>query len=241
MTAPTLANAYDKILEVNTGTSGSPTWTKVRFIRNLKYTFPPITFDVTTYDDEGSPNVQKTGANTTVSFDVQQYRVSTTDPAFLPEAEQLRKAADPDHLGADAIKEFRLYDRLGADEAYRFSATVAWDRSKTGATEDAVAAVTLSGVGKPTVISNPTVDQPIPTITSVSPTTGPAGTEVTLTGTRMNTLTLIKFGTSNAVVVPVDDTHAKTVVPAAGSAGAQNITAINPAGTSTPATTFTKS
>lgn len=241
MTEPVLANAYDVVIDVNTGTSGSPTWTRVRFTKDINYSFPPITQDVTTYDDAGSPNVQKTGASTSASFSIQRYRVSENDPEFLPEAETIRKAADPDKLGTAAVLEYRLYDRLGADLAYQFKATTAWTRSKTGNTDDDVAGVTLTGVGKPLPIANPSTVQPLATITSVSPTSGPAGTEVTVTGTRMKSVTLFKFGASNAVVVPVDATHAKTVVPAAGAAGSQPITAINPAGTSTPSTAFTKS
>lgn len=151
----TLANAYAIAVEVNTGTFSTPVWTKVRFTRNLNYDFPAITVDVTTYDDDGAPNAQKTGAGATASFDVQQYRVSVTDPDFLWEAEWIRKASDPDSVGTEAIREFRIYDKLGADLAYQFKATVQWTRSKTGATEDAVAGVTLTGVGKPLVITNP--------------------------------------------------------------------------------------
>lgn len=237
----TTSNAYDLAIQVNTGTFSEPTWTKVRFTRNIQYDFPAITTDVTTYDDEGSPSVSKTGANATASFDVQRYRMSPTDPDFLWEAEWIRKGADPDTTGSEAIREFRIYDKPGADLAYQFKATVSWARAKTGVTDDDVATVTLAGVGKPLVIANPSASQPLPTATNASPGTGPAGTAITITGSGFLTASLVKFGASNSVFEIVDDTSIIAAVPASGSAGAQNITVINPGGTSTPALAFTKS
>lgn len=238
----TLANAFDNIIEVNSGTFTTPVWTKVRFTRNLKYSFPATTKDVTTYDDQGSSNTQKVSAGATASFDIQLYRQSLAVPGYLAEVEIIRKAGDPDHLGTAAIREFRIYDRLGADKAYQFKATIAWDQANAGAQDDDVASVTLTGVGKPLVIVNPSSAQALPIITSVTPTTGPAGTAITITGSNLRGVTLVKFGTSNAIAdYGSSDTTLVAAVPASGAAGPQNITAVNPAGTSTPATTFTKS
>lgn len=240
MTTPQLGNAYDVIIDVNTGTEGSPIWTRLRFIRNVQYSFPPITQDVTSYEDLGSPNNQKTGASATASFEIQRYRNDVGDPDWLPEAEVVRKAADPDKTGSQAILEYRIYDRLGADEAYQFKATTAWARGKTGSTDDATATVNLTSIGRPTVITNPSSIQPIPVITSVSPTTGPAGTVVTITGTNLRAVTGVKFGTTDSVADVDSDTTVKTVVPAGGATGSQPITAINPGGASTPGTAFSK-
>ena len=82
----------------------------------------------------------------------------------------------------------------------------------------------------------------IPDATAASPTSGAAGTVITITGTGFYGVTDVKFGANSAgmftVVSPV---QIKATVPTAGSAGAANITVINAAGTDGSAVTFTKS
>ena len=73
-----------------------------------------------------------------------------------------------------------------------------------------------------------------PTVTGVSPTSGPTlgGTVVTITGTNLDNPSAVKFGGSNAAVVtPISPTQIIAVAPA-GSAGAQDVRVTTPGGTS---------
>ncbi|MGZ4342274.1 MAG: beta strand repeat-containing protein [Solirubrobacteraceae bacterium] len=73
-----------------------------------------------------------------------------------------------------------------------------------------------------------------PTVSSVSPTSGPTlgGTVVTITGTNLANPSAVKFGGSSAAVVtPISPTQITAVSPA-GTAGAQDVTVTTPGGTS---------
>ena len=73
-----------------------------------------------------------------------------------------------------------------------------------------------------------------PTVTGVSPTSGPTlgGTAVTITGTNLDNPSAVKFGGANAAVVtPISATQIIAVAPA-GSAGAQDVRVTTPGGTS---------
>ena len=73
-----------------------------------------------------------------------------------------------------------------------------------------------------------------PTVSSISPTSGPTlgGTVVTITGTNLNNPSAVKFGGSNAAVItPISATQMTAVAPA-GSAGAQDVRVTTPGGTS---------
>jgi hypothetical protein len=73
-----------------------------------------------------------------------------------------------------------------------------------------------------------------PTVTGVSPTSGPTlgGTVVTITGTNLANPSVVKFGGANAAVVtPISATKLTAVAPT-GSAGPQDVTVTTPGGTS---------
>src|SRR6185312_5838510 len=73
-----------------------------------------------------------------------------------------------------------------------------------------------------------------PTVSAISPTSGPTlgGTVVTITGTNLGNPSAVKFGGSNAAVVtPVSPTQIVAVAPA-GSAGPQDVRVTTPGGTS---------
>ena len=87
------------------------------------------------------------------------------------------------------------------------------------------------------------VDAPVVPVTDtpVSPTSGAAGTVVTITGTFAE-VTGVKFGTTNAgMFVKVSATEVRATVPTGISTGSQAITVINTVGASTPARAFTVS
>jgi len=77
-----------------------------------------------------------------------------------------------------------------------------------------------------------------PTITSFTPTSGPVGTTVTITGTNLTDITWVKFnGTVSSSVTPVSATSLKAVVPAGATTG--KISIMTPGGTATSAASFT--
>ena len=73
-----------------------------------------------------------------------------------------------------------------------------------------------------------------PTVTGISPSTGPTagGTSVTITGTNLTGATAVRFGTRAATaVVVVDAGHVRATAPA-GVAGTVDVTVTTPGGTS---------
>lgn len=86
-----------------------------------------------------------------------------------------------------------------------------------------------------------TVAAATPSVTLVSPTSGPStgGTGVTITGTNFTGATSVRFGDASAVNgVVVDDTTITATTPA-GSAGAAGVVVATPGGTGTGADLFT--
>ena len=73
----------------------------------------------------------------------------------------------------------------------------------------------------------------VPTVASISPTSGTTsgGTSVTITGTNFFEVTELKFGTNNATYTVSSSTEIIAISPA-GSAGTVDITVANPFGTS---------
>ena len=76
-----------------------------------------------------------------------------------------------------------------------------------------------------------------PTVTSVSPASGPAtgGTTVTVTGTGFTGATAVHVGTATAAFTVVSDTQLTVTTPA-GTAGTVDVTVTGPGGTSTTST-----
>jgi hypothetical protein len=72
-----------------------------------------------------------------------------------------------------------------------------------------------------------------PTITGISPGSGPtaAGTQVTITGTSLSSATAVKFGSKAGTIVSNTDTQIVTTAPA-GSAGTVDVTVTTGGGTS---------
>jgi hypothetical protein len=81
-------------------------------------------------------------------------------------------------------------------------------------------------IGGQTVTAPGTFTVTVPTITSFSPTTGVAGTVVTITGTGFNSAygAGVNFGSINASVLSVTSTTIKAIVPSNTGNGAMKIT-----------------
>jgi hypothetical protein len=76
-----------------------------------------------------------------------------------------------------------------------------------------------------------------PTVTSFTPTSGPAGTGVTITGTGFTGATAVKFNVTNASYTFNSDTQITATVPSGATTGKISVT--TPGGTGTSATNFT--
>ena len=101
---------------------------------------------------------------------------------------------------------------------------------KDEAGNDAV--LTLNSVGSTAGVL---VDAISPTITSVSPASGPTigGTTVTLTGTNLTDATAVMFGATEATSYTVNSATQITAIAPAGSAGTIDVTVTTPGGTTT--------
>ena len=140
------------------GTPPVPTWQPIRFISAVDPQVSPISQDAATYDDLGSPNAVKLSESWTLSFTIQQHRL--TDGSFLPEVEALLALTKPDAVGNLATGTFRWYDKPAsgtahADEAYEGDGTVQMNRQQTGNDQIGGWSVTITGRGRRRQITNP--------------------------------------------------------------------------------------
>jgi IPT/TIG domain-containing protein/List-Bact-rpt repeat protein len=76
-----------------------------------------------------------------------------------------------------------------------------------------------------------------PTITSFTPTSGPVGTSVTISGTNFTGATAVTFNTVNASFIVTSDTAIQATMPAGATTGPLSVT--TPGGTAPSATNFT--
>jgi len=95
------------------------------------------------------------------------------------------------------------------------------------------------GVGNATTVMGFVVDSypavpPAPTVTGISPSSGPTNgnTSVTITGTNFTGATAVKFGSTNAASYTVNSATQITATSPAGSAGTVDITVTTAGGTS---------
>ena len=75
---------------------------------------------------------------------------------------------------------------------------------------------------------------PAPTVTSISPASGPVtgGTSVTITGTNLSGASAVRFGTTASSGVTVNSATSITATAPAGTAGTVDVTVTTPGGTS---------
>jgi LmbE family N-acetylglucosaminyl deacetylase len=88
-----------------------------------------------------------------------------------------------------------------------------------------------------TVTITITTPPPTPTITGFTPTSGPVGTSVTISGTNLSGATAVKFNGVTATFTVGSSTTITTTVPSGATSG--KITATTPGGTATSPNPFT--
>ena len=121
------------------------------------------------------------------------------------------------------------FDAAGNESAVGSAGFVYFARSLLG-TADGFA-YSCSGLGLRTVTT-------APTITGFSPTGGPVGTVVTITGTNLTGATAVKFNGTSATAFTVNSaTQITATVPTGATTGLVSVT--TPGGTATSSTSFT--
>ena len=115
------------------------------------------------------------------------------------------------------------------------SATQIATRVPAGAVTGRITVTTPGGTATST--TNFTVSLPPPTITSFSPTSGPIGANVGITGTGFTGATAVKFNGSSATFSVTDDSHVSATVPNSATSGTISVT--TPSGTTSSSTSFT--
>lgn len=233
----TLGQSFEYGVDVNLGTFGAPTWQEIRRMSGWAPTFPKVTQDGSTYDDEGAPNEEVSGRGFAGAFTVQANRSQTTG-LYLPEVECLVNASR--RIGDQAVVDLRFYHKpkTGAPhptDAGRALATVELSRQNTGNAETDVFAISLAGKGAYTPIANPytNVVDAVPVISAITPAGQAATKLVTITGSGFLGATDVKFGATSATDFAVLSEATIVATVPAGAAGPVNVTVVTPNGTST--------
>jgi hypothetical protein len=242
----TLGKSFEYGIDVNLGTTGSPSWQPVRRISGFQPTPTPTTQDAQTYDDLGAQNQDVTGWSWNLAFNVQVNRSISTG-AYLPEIEAFLARTKPTAKGSAAVVEVRWYHKPESgepnpDDAGQGFATVAFSRQNTGPNgEIEVLSITLTGKGPYTEITNPFAGWEVadPAISSISPSGAGTGDQVVITGTNLLGATALTFDSIAAdSYVVLSATTVVAVLPSDG-AGAINVVLTTPEGAS-PAFSYTR-
>lgn len=233
--APT--NVRKWYLDVNTGTSTSPTWTPVRGIMSFTPNMTATQQDDSDFDSNGFKSTSVTAMSWGVTFDITRKVLAGSPTVYDAGQEFLRTTSR--QLGVLNSVQIRFYEMSSGGprvEAYQGNASVSW--SPKGGAMDALdeVTVTLAGQGQQNVITHPDSTADAPVISSLSPTTAPvAGGElVAINGSYFTGATAVQVNAVNVASgdwAVVNDGLIEFVAPAE-AAGAKAVTVITPAGTS---------
>lgn len=231
-----LGKSFEYGLDINLGTTGSPSYQPIRRISAWAPSYPPTTQDQATYDDLGATNEAVTARSFATSFTVQGNRSLTTG-LYLPEVEALLAAGKA--TGESAVRDIRWYHKpeVGTphpNDAGQAFCRVEFTRQNTGNAEVEVFNATLTGQGPFTSITNPFAgwDVTAPVLAAVTPDGAGTGELVTLTGTGFLGATSVMFGAVAATDFVV--ANAATIIASlpTSTAGSVNVTVVTPGGTS---------
>lgn len=155
-TITALARRYR--LELDTSTTGTPSWSLVPGITEFTPKVEPSQQDVSTYDTDGWVEQVVTQLAWSIETTI-AHRAHPVTGAFNPAQEFLRRASMS--FGTASYVRIRYYDRNGvADDAYQGQALVTWEPSGGGPDETDTIKVTLTGSGPLTAITNPATKPP---------------------------------------------------------------------------------
>ncbi len=244
MTAPLITHLARSLkLQVDSAYPGSatPSWIDVKGISTMQSAIAPTLQSTNDYDSDGWNDSTKTMLGW--SFSLTLMRKGADEASFDP-GQQVLEAAH-DKFGDDGVAHIRWYDRNGATgEAYEGYAEVGW--APAGGAPDALntVAVTLTGKGARTAITNPAAVPAVPRVASLSPASGAAagGSLVTIIGdnfTGTTGATGVKFGATNATNYSVVNDERIVATAPANTTGAKQVVVTNAAGPSTDVVNFT--
>jgi hypothetical protein len=146
----TLARKY--AIDVNTGTTGVPVWTRVRGITDLTAKVDSNLEDDSDYDSDGWGSQVKTGMSWSLEATLAR-KVGVTSKNYDAGQEELRLASD--EFGVDGTVQVRWYDRNGGPEAFTGYGTVSWEPKGGKSTDTDTVKVTVAGQGARATITNP--------------------------------------------------------------------------------------
>ncbi len=228
-------------LDVNTGTAASPTWVGVFGITKFQSALKPTLVDTSDFDSGGDMSSMVTARQWSLVFGVDRKSQASVATAYDPGQEFLRNAAE--NIGLSNSVQIRWYEMEPGGprvEAYMGTASVEWSPDGGAMSAAEAVTVTLTGMGKRTLITHPDTVASVPTVYTLSPTSGPAagGTLVTIKGTAFTGTTGVKFGTATASFTLVDQNTIVANTPAV-VASTVNVIVTNATGPSTGGPTYT--
>ncbi|MBB4915097.1 phage tail tube protein [Streptosporangium saharense] len=147
--------AKDWILEVNTSSGASPTWTTVKGLTKLEFGLDSETEDDSDFDSDGWASEVVTQRKWKLEIEGRRKRDSAS-VSFVPDPGQefLRQAGLV--VGVTANVEVRWYRKDGSPDAFVGTAAVQYKGGGGEVTDLEPFEVELTGQGKPTAIENPT-------------------------------------------------------------------------------------
>lgn len=143
-------------LDVNTGTSGSPTWTPVSGMTDFKPTYDVKLQDDSDFDSGGHQSSSATAAAWSLDIKVMRKVTAASATAYDPGQEALRLAGAQFGVGNSVdCRWYEMEPNGPRVEAYQGKAAVSW--SPDGGGMDALdgVSVKLTGQGKRTAITHP--------------------------------------------------------------------------------------
>lgn len=231
-------------LDINTNTYASPVWTPVNGVMEIT---PKVTSKVNEYrtaDSGGFGNADVAGLDWSIDLKVTRKVTVASLTVYDTGQEALRTAAGS--IGIANRVDVRWYEVTTSGpivEAYRGYAAVTYEVAG-GAVDNAdEVAIKLIGQGLRNPITHPDYAAAVPTVVSISPTTGVAagGEAAAIKGQYFTGVTAVKIGVTAVTDYQLVDDYTIAIVTPAKVAGPYTVYVTNAAGTNATGPTFTYS
>ncbi len=239
-------------LDVNTGTYASPVWTGVFGIMEFKPTYEQEQKDNSDFDSGGAKSATVTAYSWGAEFKVRRATLAADGSAYDAGQEALRAASLL--LGEFNKKDVRFYEVTASGpktEAYRGYVAVEWNEDGGPMDELDTVSVKLVGKGARTAITHPDAAGAVPTLTSITPSSGSTSggelVEIHGTGFMANGVddivadTGIKFGGTGGTAADgwiTESDNVVFVITPAHAAGTVEVVIYNSNGVSTVTQNF---